>query len=98
MPLCSNSDPASTREPLGEIFVTNHKAGSHADAAARDATVVASTALQFGAPIDVVPVRSCGTRAARNATLASLSDALLIACAAAWRTTCSASALAVLSP
>jgi hypothetical protein len=39
---------------LAEIFVANHKAGSAADAAAKDAAVVCSIALQFGVPVDVI--------------------------------------------
>jgi ribonucleoside-diphosphate reductase alpha chain len=39
---------------LAEIFINNAKAGSHSDAAAKDAAVVASIALQFGVPIDVI--------------------------------------------
>jgi hypothetical protein len=39
---------------LAEIFLTNGKAGSDSDAAARDSAVVASIALQYGAPLDVI--------------------------------------------
>jgi hypothetical protein len=39
---------------LAEIFICNAKAGSHSDAAAKDAAVVASIALQFGVPVDVI--------------------------------------------
>jgi len=39
---------------LAEIFITNHKVGSDADAAARDSAVVCSIALQFGVPVDVI--------------------------------------------
>ena len=39
---------------LAEIFVTNSKAGSHSDAAAKDAAVVCSIALQHGVPVDVI--------------------------------------------
>jgi hypothetical protein len=39
---------------LAEIFLTNHKAGSQADANARDSAVVASLALQHGVPLDVI--------------------------------------------
>lgn len=35
---------------VGEIFIANHKAGSHADACARDSAIAASLALQFGCP------------------------------------------------
>jgi hypothetical protein len=39
---------------LAEIFLTNHKAGSAADAAAKDAAVVCSIALQYGVPLDTL--------------------------------------------
>ena len=39
---------------LAEIFISNSKAGSHSDAAAKDAAVVCSIALQFGVPVDVI--------------------------------------------
>jgi hypothetical protein len=39
---------------LAEIFLSNHKAGSHADTAARDSAVVASLALQHGVPLDTL--------------------------------------------
>jgi hypothetical protein len=39
---------------LAEIFISNAKCGSHSDAAAKDAAVVASLALQHGVPIDVI--------------------------------------------
>jgi hypothetical protein len=39
---------------LGEVFVGNHHADSHADACAKDAAILASLALQFGAPLDVL--------------------------------------------
>jgi hypothetical protein len=39
---------------LAEIFVSNAKAGSHSDAAAKDAAVVCSIALQYGVPLDVI--------------------------------------------
>jgi ribonucleoside-diphosphate reductase alpha chain len=39
---------------LGEVFVGNHRVGSHADACARDAAILASKALQFGTPLDVL--------------------------------------------
>ena len=37
---------------LGEIFLGNHRADSHADACAKDSAILASIALQFGAPLD----------------------------------------------
>jgi hypothetical protein len=39
---------------LAEVFLTNHKVGSGADAAARDSAVVASIAMQHGAPAEVL--------------------------------------------
>ena len=39
---------------LAEIFISNAKAGSHSDAAAKDAAVVASIALQHGVSVDVI--------------------------------------------
>ena len=39
---------------LGEVFVGNHRADSHADSCAKDAAIRASLALQFGAPLDVL--------------------------------------------
>ena len=37
-----------------EIFISNSKAGSHSDAACKDAAVVCSIALQFGVPLEVI--------------------------------------------
>jgi ribonucleoside-diphosphate reductase alpha chain len=39
---------------LAEIFISNAKVGSHSDAAAKDAAVVASIALQFGVPAETI--------------------------------------------
>ena len=39
---------------LGEVFLANHRADSHADACAKDAAILASIALQCGAPLDVL--------------------------------------------
>jgi len=39
---------------LAEIFLGNGKCGSQADAAAKDAAVVCSIALQHGVPVDVI--------------------------------------------
>ena len=39
---------------LAEIFISNAKAGSHSDSAAKDAAVVCSMALQHGVPVDVI--------------------------------------------
>jgi hypothetical protein len=39
---------------LAEIFISNAKAGSHSDSAAKDSAVVASIALQYGVPVNVI--------------------------------------------
>jgi hypothetical protein len=39
---------------LAEIFLVNHTAGSQAGIMASDAAVVASIALQYGVPLDVI--------------------------------------------
>jgi hypothetical protein len=39
---------------LAEVFLQNHKAGSMAGINAQDAAVVASIALQYGVPLDVI--------------------------------------------
>src|SRR5690349_8801579 len=44
---------------LGEIFLTNHKAGSAADTAARDAAIVCSIVLQFGADVETIRKALC---------------------------------------
>jgi hypothetical protein len=44
---------------LGEIFLSNHKAGSAADTAARDSAIVTSIAIQFGADIETIRKALC---------------------------------------
>ena len=39
---------------LAEIFISNAKVGSHSDAAAKDAAVVCSIALQYGVPVETI--------------------------------------------
>ena len=39
---------------MAEIFLVNHRAGSQAGIMASDAAVVASIALQYGVPSDVI--------------------------------------------
>jgi hypothetical protein len=39
---------------VGEIFLTNHKAGSQAGIAASDAAVLCSLLLQHGVPLDAI--------------------------------------------
>lgn len=38
----------------GELFLSNHKASSQADSNAKDAAIIASLALQYGVPLDVI--------------------------------------------
>jgi ribonucleoside-diphosphate reductase alpha chain len=39
---------------LAEVFLTNHKAGSAAGINASDSAVIASIALQYGVPLEVI--------------------------------------------
>lgn len=39
---------------LAEIFLSNGKAGSDTDNTAKDSAIVASIALQYGVPVDVI--------------------------------------------
>jgi hypothetical protein len=59
---------------LAEIFLSNGRAGSDVDAAAKDSAVVASIALQFGVPVDVI--RKALLRDARGAASSPLGAAL----------------------
>ena len=43
---------------LAEIFISNAKAGSHSDSAAKDFAVVCSIALQYGVPLELDPARA----------------------------------------
>jgi hypothetical protein len=44
---------------LAEVFITNGKAGSDSDTAARDSAIVCSLALQFGADIETIRKALC---------------------------------------
>ncbi len=57
-----------------EIFLASHKVGSDTDAAARDSAVVASIALQYGTPVDVL--RHALLRDARGVASSPLGIAL----------------------
>lgn len=59
---------------LAEIFISDSKSGSQADTNARDASVVASIALQYGVPVDVL--RKALMRDARGAPCGPLAAAL----------------------
>jgi len=59
---------------LAEIFISNAKAGSHSDSAAKDSAVVCSIALQYGVPVDVI--RKALLRDARGVPSSPLGAAL----------------------
>jgi ribonucleoside-diphosphate reductase alpha chain len=59
---------------LAEIFLTNHKIGSDADAAARDSAVVCSIAVQHGTPVETI--RKALLRDARGVASSPLGTAL----------------------
>jgi ribonucleoside-diphosphate reductase alpha chain len=59
---------------LAEIFLSNAKAGSHSDSAAKDSAVVCSIALQYGVPLDVI--RHALLRDARGVASSPLGVAL----------------------
>jgi hypothetical protein len=59
---------------LSEIFLSNAKAGSHSDSAAKDSAVVCSIALQYGVPLDVI--RKALLRDSRGAASSPLGVAL----------------------
>jgi hypothetical protein len=44
---------------IGELFLSNHKANSAADVNARDAAIVTSIAIQFGADIETIRKALC---------------------------------------
>jgi hypothetical protein len=44
---------------LAEIFLSNHKSNSHADVNARDAAIVCSIALQYGADVETIRKALC---------------------------------------
>lgn len=59
---------------LAEVFLSNAKAGSHSDSAAKDSAVVCSIALQHGVPLDVI--RHALLRDARGVASSPLGVAL----------------------
>jgi hypothetical protein len=44
---------------IGEIFLNNHKSNSTADVNARDAAIVTSIAIQFGADVETIRKALC---------------------------------------
>jgi hypothetical protein len=59
---------------LAEIFVSNHKSGSDADAAAKESAVICSIALQHGVPVEII--RRALLRDARGNPASPLGSAL----------------------
>jgi hypothetical protein len=59
---------------LGEIFLTNHKAGSAADTAARDAAITCSIALQYGADAETIRRALCRDGSANASVTLDLLD------------------------
>jgi hypothetical protein len=70
--VCSYSCFADGR--LAEIFLQNHKPGSQSDSNARESAIMASIALQYGAPIDVL--RGAVLREANGSASCPLGTAL----------------------
>jgi len=44
---------------VAELFLTNHKSGNQSDTNARDAAIILSFALQYGADIDAIRKALC---------------------------------------
>jgi hypothetical protein len=62
---------------IGEIFLSNHKTGSHADTAARDGAIACSIALQHGADIETIRKSLCrDSRGNASGPLAAALDML----------------------
>ena len=55
----SLTDGRFTDGRLAEIFLSNHKNGSAADTNARDAAIVLSIALQYGADVETIRRALC---------------------------------------
>ena len=50
---------------IGELFLTNHKSGNQSDTNARDAAIILSFALQYGANLEEVRKALCRDNADR---------------------------------
>jgi hypothetical protein len=62
---------------IAEVFLGNHKTGSHADTSARDAAITCSIALQYGADIETIRKALCRDGAGNSCgPLAAALDAL----------------------
>jgi|SRR6516164_5567616 hypothetical protein len=59
---------------VGELFLTNHKTGNQSDTNARDAAVLLSFALQYGADLETIRCALCRDSAGR--ALGPIAEAL----------------------
>jgi hypothetical protein len=64
---------------LGEVFLGDHRADSHADSCAKDSAILASLALQHNVPLDVL--RAAILRDARGRPSTPIGCALDLLCA-----------------
>jgi hypothetical protein len=63
---------------IGELFLNNHKAGNQSDTNARDAAIILSFALQYGADIEAIRRALCRDNQGR--ALGPVSAALDLIC------------------
>ena len=63
------------------MFLTNHKGGSHADTAARDAAITCSIALQFGTDIETIRRALCRDGRGRLGARSEIALDLIAECA-----------------
>jgi hypothetical protein len=60
---------------LGECFISNHKRGNASDIAARDAGIILSFALQYGAPVqDIARALSRNSDGSASGVMAAVLD------------------------
>src|SRR5262249_46607356 len=63
---------------IGEIFVSNHKHGNASDIAGRDAGIILSFALQYGAPVeDIARALSRNSDGSASGVIAAALDQIL---------------------
>ena len=80
MRIYSALSAGSTDGRLAELFLTNHKAGSHADTAARDSAITFSIAVQHGADPETIRLAlSNGTASGPLASRSISSSARMLA-------------------
>lgn len=73
------SDPGAGGGPVAEVFVSGPKSGEHMHAIVRDAAILASFALQLGAPVDVLRASvSRDERGQPHSIIGAVLDALAI--------------------